>query len=96
MKATTYTNRRSSPGFTAGKSASADLLPVVAARGFFMEGDMCGYMREAMERDGRVIETELGELMHERRVCLMAIEHEQQAVADITEKIEVLKGELGR
>ncbi len=48
------------------------------------------------EAEPATIETRLGDMMMERRKIHMAIEHERQALSDITEKIECLKGEEAR
>lgn len=50
---------------------------------------MCGYAYK--EDEPRDIETEVGELMHERRVCRMNIELEKQAEAYLTERIALLR-----
>ena len=90
MDAATNRDRRSSPGFTAGVSASADTLPVAATWGFVMEGDMCGYMREAMEQRPRIVEARRGELLNERSRIVVCLELEKQALADINQQLDEL------
>lgn len=89
MEATTHRDNRFSLGFTAGKSASADALPVVAARGFSLEGDMCMAELAVMwpEDEPQPIETRREELRREKRRIEMAIEAEKQALADINDQL---------